>query len=1518
MARRNVNTTFTLSREDALYIRQGRETVLAGMNMANDVNPGPQERTRLVPYEQRLEEANVAWSERMPINHIVDVILNLPVRYRTRVNLKGFTMGTLVAELIRRGGDRRVLEGLFFTGTTRDFNTEVYNGPPVQVVGAPNQWVTPKRLRRLCDQVSIRMFPLSKVNPHHPQIEPQDDSFAAFLDELTNTQGGSDLTCYMFWEDCYVYRMHHPPTYISTQVRAVRTGSLSNIITEHFKRKYFMKLFDVNQHLYVPDGSRNCFLAAVEWGIFQSKWSEALKRFRQNPFAAVCDITGMAECSNSSYIEELGVDPVMDSQLLLATLKAHVREEVKCMMEDAVDFVDKASKTSGRRQNKRRKLSENLGFSTQMMNRYVSYFFNAHDILICMYYVKEGVRLRNRLEFTPSSTEEGSSTNPTIIELFQIDDQGFVLSNERMQNRIKTGLDKADNVELSKLVHCACVFPGFSTLFQPENRILVSYALRITQAIEKITTEVFEDIYSHNSLFGFTEYPMDNWHLNSKLESLVEYQNKRYQKSETNTLIFNEKFKGVKSQGAELEFKRKLVSSGRLFANRTMVFAFDLETVPNTTSLQSRVFEPLRADTEATRNLASELASEMEPSLGEIPFSAQWVPVNTSDVGKFAEKKYEILGDNTSLPESVLATFTCDHDLQSEVLDRSVHPTQYEFSGHYILSYPRTEYGDNLFGKCIDDMLYKMAEYAVLNENATDVYAYAHNGHHFDHYLVLLYNYRWPVVRLLITPRGVLSATIQVTVRIPIGDDDYLDSVVRIHLRDTVLHMDGSLDALCAGFKVPKIWKKIDFPIRMVNSDNCFLPEIKNICRPYGENDVKALAYIIVKLNQQIGDLDWEPANPLNNRPPIAQFLTSMGVVRQSTLNHFQKVTKYPEYVNMYGSFDSFRPNAVDIPALRIFIEAAAMGGRVCCMAKSYASSLWGEILSAYMANDKAKLSELHTRVIQAKACKVVQDATSLYPTVQAYCPMPLGGMKHIDRETCWNHINAMACDLCDASFSLCFQHKYKFNSERSSLRPFSIIVVRSVRPSDDTKNNLFNICGRKLYDTSGNPSNIDYSLETSEELRRRFGYEQVIPGVQSYTNIDLYWMHRAGWTFDVCSGIEFDVSMTYNSFIEPAFQKRIEAKIAGNKLQSLALKKMYNGSYGVTIQKDITENFSLVTLPENMRDRSVLEPEIVSHLVHNDCLDASEKLTGESFSLPSGQTLVKKTKIPGIGEYYADQSPLQIGAAILSYARHIMNLIMFNMNQSEQTYTDTDSICLSENAYNLLCTIPGLVNNRDDAPMGSFKNDHAENNGTEPRVVFALYATKKAKLYVTLNQEGDICIFNTFKGLKPTSFVDGKKMCSEHADYIISRSLFEIGINGACQNQLVTSWKRSLSSGITISDHWQRMDSKTYLGHSKGTILTTGPHGNTEFFVPFGSLIHQQYSILHTKKTDTTDEKFEFHPSREQALPAIWNASPQAISDFLDKYYENASMEYVSADPKYLEILEAFRRVTPSSSSGN
>jgi hypothetical protein len=761
--------------------------------------------------------------------------------------------------------------------------------------------------------------------------------------------------------------------------------------------------------------------------------------------------------------------------------------------------------------------------------------------------------------------------------------------------------------------------------------------------------------------------------------------------------------------------------------------------------------------------------------------------------------------------------------------------------------------------------------------------------------------------------------------------------IVRIHLRDTILHMDGSLDALCKGFNVPKKWRKIDFPIRMVTSRNCYHPRIKKITKPYGENDVKALAYIIVKINQLLGDSEWEPANLLSNRPPITQFLTSMGVVRQSTLNHFRKVTSQDvRYRSMYPSFEEFQPRAIDVPALRVFLESASIGGRVCCMAKSYSSPYWGKIVETYLklqnneSDPVSSLAEIYQDMRRDKACMVVLDVTSLYPTAQSYCPMPLGGLRFINEEACWDHINSLECSICDHERSLCDRHKYTFYSERHTLRPFSIILVRDVTPTQTVReNSLYSLCGRKSYNNNTKTVNgIEYSFETSEEHKERVkghGFADL----QSFTNVDLYWMRRAGYEFHIVCGIEFEVGMTYNSFIEPAFQKRIEAKRAGNRLLANSLKKCYNGAYGVTIQKDITEGHSLVTLPEDFQDRSPLDNAVVGHLVRNGCLDASEELTGEFIHFRSGQSVIKKRKTPGIGEYYADQSPLQIGCAILSYARHIVNLMMFNYPQSWQTYTDTDSDCVSELLYqSLMDRNPDLINNTDEAPMGSYKNDHAENNGTEPRVVFALYGTKKAKMYVTLNAEGELRVFNTFKGLKPVDYVDGKKLNPTHAEYIISKSLYEIGVSGCCESQMVTSWNRSLSSGVSINDHWQKMDSKTYLGHSKGTKIFDGDHGTVEFFVPYGSLLQPDYPIQPSTffHDQQQVEIFEFQPAnaREQNLTRLWNLhtvrtgsseepSYKLVKNFLDVYYEGCDEEYKSTDPGYYKILQEFEEINES-----
>ena len=120
---------------------------------------------------------------------------------------------------------------------------------------------------------------------------------------------------------------------------------------------------------------------------------------------------------------------------------------------------------------------------------------------------------------------------------------------------------------------------------------------------------------------------------------------------------------------------------------------------------------------------------------------------------------------------------------------------------------------------------------------------------------------------------------------------------------------------------MPSEWIKLDFPITMVSSKNCYHPEVIRITEPYAVNDVLCLAYIVKKLNESLMDSEWEPADIYDNRPPIVQFLTCMSMVKASTLNHFRKTL---------GSDYRIQCHAVDIPSLRHWIQEATMGGRRC------------------------------------------------------------------------------------------------------------------------------------------------------------------------------------------------------------------------------------------------------------------------------------------------------------------------------------------------------------------------------------------------------------------------------------------------------------------------------------------------------------------------------------------------------------------------------------------------------------
>lgn len=571
------------------------------------------------------------------------------------------------------------------------------------------------------------------------------------------------------------------------------------------------------------------------------------------------------------------------------------------------------------------------------------------------------------------------------------------------------------------------------------------------------------------------------------------------------------------------------------------------------------------------------------------------------------------------------------------------------------------------------------------------------------------------------------------------------------------------------------------------------------------------------------------------------------------------------------------------------------------------------------MKGDQAGLSQTYENMVLDQACMRVLDVTSLYPFAQSHSPLPTGELRFISARECRDVIDSVYCENCFASRTLCPRHRDTTLSDDNPncKHPFAIVLVHKISVKEETRQaSVRNMCGRKLHKSGG----LEYSLETPEEIMSRLGeYEQ--RSVQSYTHIDLFWMERQGFTFEIICGIGWKTSYIYSEFIKPAFYKRIEAKKSGNKVLSELLKLMYNSAYGVTTQRDILESSFITTLPTHLQDRCVSDQDVVKHLLKNCAknIGPDEELD-ESITFPSGQTYIKKSKKKHINEFYGEQSPMHIGAAILAHSRHIMNLVMFQYNPTLMTYTDTDSICIAECvAASPEMAHTGLICDRDDAFMGTFKNDHNEGPRGEPnsgaRVVLSFIGTKKVKMHVTLNPKGEVKIYNTFKGLNPANHLPGEKghMHPDFVDKIITDTLIHIGLLGGAPDVSVTHWKRDLAHGVHISDHPQVSRSETYLGHSQGSRIAIAPQGVTEMFVPFGHPINRSSDFI--PYIEYPSQVMRDDKRRLSALCDAWcfSDSETIVSDMLlfsEKYYAKAHERSQMDDPEYVEYVKIFDQV--------
>ncbi len=809
------------------------------------------------------------------------------------------------------------------------------------------------------------------------------------------------------------------------------------------------------------------------------------------------------------------------------------------------------------------------------------------------------------------------------------------------------------------------------------------------------------------------------------------------------------------------------------------VIVYDLETVENLRGCQDKVHPQFRKAPPLVPN--PNIYSTPE---SQIPYSVQWGIVNM-------EATAEEIRD---YPERIL-----------------LKPVAIEYGNEE----------DSYLGECVQDFIDKIAEDAMANK-WSKVYCYAHNGCGFDAYLILKYAFaaHVNVKRILITPRGILSLNLVV------------HDKVHLIFRDTKVFFASRLSDLCKIFRVPERFCKTDFPITRVHARNYDHPPVRGAYHEYLVNDVWSLAFIVHSINAII---EKEILKETEKKPfhGICRFVTLMSLVTQLQRDVFAVMYKAPQ------------PPPVDIPGIRNYICYANMGGRVMPFWRHFKSSCTNMLLRSLLREWKAESPKekeaafratCHARMIEHEDYGTVLDVTSLYPYAMSHFPMPTGMISTIENANEFFYsriVPVLDCVKCHAQLSLCADHLPEGVKNLRQHIGFSIFVVRdlhfsthlSVVTAVDTNEYLDfkNLCGRK----TAKGGSLLYSFEDPNVINSRGDLTKSLPdGCSSYTMYDLYWMMKAGWKFTIVSAFGFDSTYYFRSKILDMYENRKAAKVREKeeglpKSLSTMWKNSYNGMYGVNAKKDI-QTQHITTKDMNMSEMELrrtnrLGPD--EHIVYDSA----------SHQLSTGQWLLKIKKHADSAEYFSEQSPNHIGAAVTSAARHHMNLLLFSLKSTECGYTDTDSAFVVGSVLKKIqAANPLLLDENPDANMGTYKNDH---EGPGNNIVFLSFLlAKKVKLHLTVNAAGEIQFHETFKGMNPTPIcpVSGKALSGDAISFQKIRALGEIFFQGVPTSSVPQSeWRRSVAEGITIDKNAKfEGNRETYYGAGAGDASVWIPGG--------------------------------------------------------------------------------------------
>ena len=348
-----------------------------------------------------------------------------------------------------------------------------------------------------------------------------------------------------------------------------------------------------------------------------------------------------------------------------------------------------------------------------------------------------------------------------------------------------------------------------------------------------------------------------------------------------------------------------------------------------------------------------------------------------------------------------------------------------------------------------------------------------------------------------------------------------------------------------------------------------------------------------------------------------------------------------------------------------------------------------------------------------------------------------------------------------------------------------------------------------------------------------------------------MYWAWKSGYEFEIIGGYEWETSYEYQELILGLFKLRVAAKESGNTCLQQSIKLILNSLFGIHSQRVIRSVDKVLTLPEGLRTNDVLEEEFSKYIRanHQKIFDPRIKLK-ENIPMANGQSLIRGT-IPGdIGEAVGGYSPNQIGCAVLAWSRHIMNLAMFEVPLGHLTYTDTDSLAVTEVVYDYMKSkaieaqetlgVPPLIMEKGNELM-TYKNDHSD-YFPNARVLFSAIGAKKVKMHIIgCPDSGELKVCCTFKGfLKKDTLDSGDKLHPHHHEYTMSKALLDILYDGKPEPYIGTRWTKSIGDvgGVKI-DRSVRVEGEsfTYLGKHKAFLFAKHQRCPSSVIVnvPFG-----------------------------------------------------------------------------------